>query len=421
MNIVVLGGDGFCGWPTSLHLAAHGHNVTIIDNFIRRATDKTLLMNSLTPILPLEDRIYRWGKVKPNAAHDIDHYVCDVRGPRLISFLSRFVDGVDAIVHFAEQRSAPYSMVRPRYTVDNNIKGTHNVLHSIVELQEIQGREVPLIHLGTTGVYGYGENMGGRIPEGFLRVLPLDESGNAQRRPVSIPYPYTPGSVYHMTKCMDNLMFHYYAKNYGLKITDLHQGIVWGTQTEETSLHKGLINRFDFDGLYGTVLNRFVAQAACGHPLTVYGTGGQTRAFIHIKDTVRCVRLAVENPPEGEGLRIMNQLAETANVLELAKKINRMTGAEIRLYKNQRNEAVANALSLRNDSLLELGLEPTYLEDGLLDEIYGIAKKFRNRIDHDLIMANAPWNKSKETFDQVGELYAQPHSIPTQSAVVNDA
>lgn len=400
--MIVLGGDGFCGWPTSLHLAAHGYRVHIVDNLVRRDIDKELLSNSLTPIRSPEERVARWRKTKAPYMGEIIFLKEDVREMDFAAYLMEF-DTLLGIVHFAEQRSAPYSMVRPNYTVTNNTEATHTVLHAMAEVKDALDEDIPLVHLGTTGVYGYGEGLGGSIPEGYLSVVPRSsfDGSTSLQRPVSIPYPYNPGSVYHMTKCMDNLMFHYYVKNWHLKITDLHQGIVWGSQTKETLLHKHLLNRFDFDGVYGTVLNRFIAQAACGHPLTVYGTGGQTRAFINIQDTVRCVRKALEHPPLGDSLRIINQLAETANILQLANIVSHYTGAEIRFYDNPRNEAVENPLSLVNETIRGLGITPITLGEGLPAEILGIANKYKNRIDIDRIMIPALWD-GKKTFDGVG-------------------
>ncbi len=230
------------------------------------------------------------------------------------------------MVHFAEQRAAPYSMKSPlhkRYTVDNNLNATHNVLVAIVE----SGLDIHLVHLGTMGVYGYG-TAGIKIPEGYLQVkIDADDGRTVEQE---ILYPANPGSVYHMTKTQDQLLFDFYNKNDRVKITDLHQGIVWGTQTEETRRDERLINRFDYDGDYGTVLNRFLMQAAIGYPLTVHGTGGQTRAFINIQDTVRCIELAVANPPQsGERVNILNQMTETHRVRDLAQLVAEITGATV--------------------------------------------------------------------------------------------
>ena len=279
----------------------------------------------------------------------------------------------DAVIHFAEQRAAPYSMKSDRhknYTVNNNVNATHNLLNAMVEI----GLDAHLVHLGTMGVYGYS-TVGAAIPEGYLPVGIETESGETAKR--DILYPANPGSIYHMTKCLDQLLFQFYAKNDALRITDLHQGIVWGTHTEQTRRHEQLINRFDYDGDYGTVLNRFLIQAAIGYPLTVHGTGGQTRAFIHIQDSVRCIELALKNPPQrGARVEIFNQMTETHRVRDLAEMIAGLTGSEIAWLPNPRKEAAENDLVVRNEKFRQLGLNPITLQDGLLEEIVDVGKKY---------------------------------------------
>jgi UDP-sulfoquinovose synthase len=248
---------------------------------------------------------------------------------------------------------------------------------------------VHLVHLGTTGVYGYG-TAGMKVPEGYLKAK-VDVDG--EEKEIEILYPANPGSIYHMTKTQDALLFYYYNKNDQLRITDLHQGIVWGTNTPGTLLDESLINRFDYDGDYGTVLNRFLMQAAVGHPLTVHGTGGQTRAFIHIRDTVNCIRIAIENPPtRDDRVKIFNQATETHTVRDLALKVSEMAGAEIRYYTNPRNEDAENTLRIANEKFLELGLNPITLEDGLMKEIYDIARKYGDRCDKSKIICTSTWN-----------------------------
>ncbi|SFL39704.1 NAD-dependent epimerase/dehydratase family protein [Shimia haliotis] len=389
-NIIVIGGDGFCGWPTSLHLSRGGFNVTIVDNFSRRAIDEELGAQSLTPIASIDDRIAAWKEVSGNdirfekidAAQEFD---------ALYALLEELQP--EAVVHFGEQRAAPYSMrgvSQKRYTVDNNINATHNLLAAIAALD----LDTHVVHLGTMGVYGY-DGDGLEIPEGYQKVLvPGDDNIVYQRE---ILYPTNPGSVYHMTKSMDQLLFQFYAKNDQMRITDLHQGIVWGTQTPETKLDDRLINRFDYDGDYGTVLNRFLVQAAVGHPLTVHGTGGQTRAFIHIRDTVRCIRLAIENPPaRGDRVVIRNQMTETHRVRDLAKLVSDMTGAQLALVDNPRNEAAENDLRVSNESFIALGLRPTTLAEGLMEETVEIAQRFADRFDRKTVAAASLWTKNQK-------------------------
>lgn len=385
MKIFVLGGDGFCGWPTALHLSDAGHDVTIVDNLSRRQIDVLLEVQSLTPIAPLSTRLETWHKV---SGKKIGFAFLDLAAEydKLVDLLKKYQP--DAIVHFAEQRAAPYSMKTPktkRYTVNNNVNGTHNLLCALAET----GIDAHVVHLGTMGVYGYGWSGSAPIPEGYVKVKIDTPEGEIERE---ILHPANPGSIYHMTKTLDQLLFAFYTKNDHVRVTDLHQGIVWGTQTPQTVLDEKLINRFDYDGDYGTVLNRFLMEAAIGYPLTVHGTGGQTRAFIHIRDTVRCIELAINNPPKrGEKPSIFNQVTETHRVRELAELIAEKTGAKITNVPNPRVEAEANELVVENKQFLDLGLKPTTLSEGLMDEIQNIAKKYAVRIDKTKIPAASQW------------------------------
>jgi len=391
VKVLVLGGDGFCGWPTSLHLSDIGHDVIVIDNLSRRAIDVELGVDSLTPITSMEERVKVWeeisgkkiGFVNLDLAKEYDRFAALLKSER-----------PDAIVHFGEQRAAPYSMrneVAKRYTVDNNVTGTHNVLVAIVE----SGLDIALVHLGTMGVYGYGWSGTAPIPEGYLTVKVPTPDGDLDRE---ILHPANPGSVYHLTKTLDQLLFAFYAKNDQLRVTDLHQGIVWGTQTPQTARDERLINRFDYDGDYGTVLNRFLMQAAIGHPLTVHGTGGQTRAFIHIRDTVRCIQIALENPPKrGDQVKVFNQVTETYRVRDLAELISKLTGVEIANLPNPRVEAAENELNVDREKFQALGLNPTLLSEGLLEESRDIATKYRDRADTTKIIARSVWRQGMET------------------------
>ena len=390
MKVIVLGGDGFCGWPCAVNLAEQNHDVIIVDNLSRRKIDIDLEVESLTPISSISDRLSAWEEIggKPMRFINMD---ISKQYQKLLNLLIE--EKPDSIIHFAEQRAAPYSMkssFTKRYTVDNNVNGTHNLLAAIVE----SNLDIHVVHLGTMGVYGYGSHRGATIPEGYLKVEVPQPDGS--RFEEEILHPASPGSVYHMTKTLDQLLFLYYNKNDLVRITDLHQGIVWGTNTEATLKDPRLTNRFDYDGDYGTVLNRFLMQAAIGYPLSVHGTGGQTRAFIHIKDSVKCVQLALENPPKsGERVKIFNQMTESHQVGELAKKVASLTGAEINNLPNPRNEAVENDLIVDNKCFIELGLNPTTLDNGLLEEVVEVAKKYSKRCDLKRIPCISSWTKKQ--------------------------
>lgn len=383
-KIIVLGGDGFCGWPTSLHLSKQGHEVIIVDNLSRRAIDEELQVTSLTPIQPIDVRLEAWQEVSGNTIKFKNLTIGQDYKELLALFKN---EQPDTVIHFAEQRAAPYSMKsaeHKRYTVNNNLSATHDICAAIVE----SGLDIHLVHLGTMGVYGYG-TAGMQIPEGYLNVK-VEQDGNTAEQ--EILYPANPGSIYHMTKTQDALFFQFYAKNDSLRITDLHQGIVWGTQTAETKLDERLINRFDYDGDYGTVLNRFLMQAAVDYPLTVHGTGGQTRAFINVQDTCKCLEIAVENPPErGDRVHILNQMTETHRVIDLANMISDLTGTEVALVNNPRKEAAENELHVANDKFLAYGLEPITLAEGLLKESAEIAGKYASRCDVERIPCISNW------------------------------
>jgi UDP-sulfoquinovose synthase len=379
-KVLVLGGAGFCGWATSLHLSQKGYDVTIIDNMSRRKISDEINADSLTPISDIATRIDAWNKVSGKAIKFLNIDVAmDYTGLKIA------VDAIrpDTIVHFAEQRAAPYSMKstsHKQYTVSNNLVGTHNVLCVINEVDP----RIHLVHLGTMGVYGYS-SVGLQIPEGYMQI-------QAEGKDLEIMYPPKPGSIYHMTKTQDALFFQFYAQNDNLRITDLHQGIVWGTNKKETKLDEALINRMDYDSDYGTVLNRFTIQAAIGHPLTVYGTGGQTRAFIHIQNSVECIALAIENPPNsGDRVTIRNQTTECHRLSDLVEIIKEHTDCKVMYIDNPRKEAVENDLDVCKKSFLDLGLEPITLKAGLLDDTLALAKKYHTRVNRETILPMSKW------------------------------
>ncbi len=384
MKIIILGGDGFCGWPTTLKLSSENHEILIIDSFVRRDIDKELGIKSVTPISSLKDRLDSWYKLSGKKINYLKFDIA-IDYDSLLKAFNAFKP--DVIIHFAEQRAAPYSMKsswHKRYTINNNINATNNVLAAIVEIK----LDAHLVHLGTMGVYGY-KTPDIEIPEGYLNVKIQKEN---EYHDLEILYPSDPGSIYHLSKAQDQLLFSYYNKNDGVRITDLHQGIVWGIQTKETLIDEKLINRFDYDGDFGTVLNRFIVQSVLNYPLTVHGNGGQTRAFININDCVECINLAVKNPPgTNERVKIMNQMTETHKIIDLAKLISNKTGVKIEKVENPRNENAENELDVSNKNFIDLGLKQTKLDETLINEISIISEKYKERIDKNKIPCKSKW------------------------------
>jgi UDP-sulfoquinovose synthase len=385
MKIAVLGGDGYCGWATALYLSQKGHSVAIIDNFLRRTWDHELGAQTLTPIRPLADRVRVWQSLTGKA---IELFIGDVADyDFLASSLKSFEP--EAIVHFAEQRSAPYSMIDRKHAVFtqvNNVVGTLNVLFAIRELMP----DCHLIKLGTMGEYGT-PNID--IEEGYLTI---EHNG---RKDV-LPFPKQPGSFYHLSKVHDSHNIMFTCKAWGLRATDLNQGVVYGTMTDEVALSEALINRFDYDEVFGTVLNRFCVQAAIGHPLTVYGTGGQTRGFLDIRDTVRCVEIACLNPAAQGECRVFNQFTEQFSILDLARLV-RTAGeklgltVEVEHISDPRVEAQEHYYNAKHSKLIELGLEPHLLSDSLLDSLMNVALQYRDRIDATVMLPQINWRQPR--------------------------
>jgi UDP-sulfoquinovose synthase len=385
MKICVLGGDGYCGWATALYLSGQGHAVAVVDNFVRRQWDFEVGAQSLTPIQPLTDRLRVWQEL---TGKSIELFIGDVND---YDFLSGVIENFqpDAVVHFAEQRSAPYSMIDRKHAVFtqvNNVVGTLNLLFAIQELRP----DCHLVKLGTMGEYGT-PNID--IEEGYIRI---EHNGRSD----VLPYPKQPGSFYHLSKVHDSHNMMFACKIWGLRATDLNQGVVYGTVTDEVVLDEALINRFDYDDVFGTVLNRFCIQAAAGHPLTVYGKGGQTRGFLDIRDTVRCIEIACLNPANRGECRVFNQFTEQFSVLELAEMVRAAAwklGMRVNIehLEGPRVESEEHYYNAKHSKLIDLGLQPHYLSDSLLDSLMNIAIRYQDRIDTSLFLPQVQWRNSR--------------------------
>ena len=408
MKIIVLGGDGYCGWATALYLSAKGHAVTIVDNYLRRQWDHELGAQTLTPIQPLSDRLRTWNRLTGKSIDVAVGDVCDY------DFLYSAIKAIEpaAIVHFAEQRSAPYSMIDRKHAVFtqvNNVVGTLNLLFAFREFQP----DCHLVKLGTMGEYGT-PNID--IEEGYIEI---EHNG---RKDV-LPYPKQPGSFYHLSKVHDSHNIMFCCRAWKLRATDLNQGVVYGTVTDETALDEALINRFDYDEVFGTVLNRFCAQAAVGHPLTVYGKGGQTRGFLDIRDTVKCIEIACTHPAAPGEFRVFNQFTEQFSVLDLAHKVQaagKKMGLKVDIdhLPDPRVEAEAHYYNAKNTKLKDLGLQPHTLSDSLLDSLMNIAIAYRDRIDSSLFMPQVNWRNARN--DRHRQLGATEPSISEARPAATD-
>ncbi len=387
MRILVLGGDGYLGWPTAMYLSARGHDVGVLDNAVRRQYDHELGSGSLVPIESLQTRVRTWqaltGKQIENFHGDLND--ADFTYQAIRDF------GPDSIVHFAEQRAAPYSMIDRKhavYTQTNNIVGTLNVMFAIGELN----RDIHLVKLGTMGEYGT-PNID--IEEGWLEVT---HKGRTDR----VLYPKRPGSFYHLSKVHDSHNLEFGCRIWGLRVTDLNQGVVYGQQTDETALDPRLATRFDYDGVFGTVLNRFAIQAVLGLPLSIYGGGTQTRAVIDIRDTVECIRLACENPASAGEFRVFNQATESFSLAEMAKTVaNSFPGqVDVEYLENPRVELENHHYAFTHTALESLGLQPHLLSDTLWTSMFGIIEQHRDRIDVNALRPTVQWRQTSSSLSQ---------------------
>jgi UDP-sulfoquinovose synthase len=390
MRICVLGGDGYCGWAAALYLSNRGHQVSIVDSLVRRQWDRDLEVETLTPILSMPERLTLWRQLTGTTIRFFPGDVTDYE------FLSATIQALDpeVVVHFAEQRSAPYSMIDREHAVStqvNNVVGTMNLLFALREFAP----DCHLVKLGTMGEYGT-PNID--IEEGYIEI---EHNG---RKDV-LPFPKQPGSFYHLSKVHDSHNITFACKIWGLRATDLNQGVVYGTVSDEVALHEGLINRFDYDEIFGTVLNRFCVQAAVGHPLTVYGKGGQTRGYLDIRDTVRCIEIACQSPAKPGEFRVFNQFTEQFRVLELAHMVkaaakNLGLKVEIDHLPAPRVESEEHYYNAKHSKLIDLGLQPHYLSESLLDSLLNIAVKYRDRVDQSLFMPRVNWRNARNDRSQ---------------------
>ncbi|MGB9144399.1 MAG: NAD-dependent epimerase/dehydratase family protein [Acidobacteriaceae bacterium] len=380
-KVLVVGGDGYCGWATALYLSERGYDVGIVDSLIRRHWDQQLGVETLTPIAPIRRRLDRWQQL---TGKKIDLFVGDICDyPFVQNFMRKFEP--EAILHFGEQRSAPFSMIDREHAVMTqvtNVAGNLNLLFAIKEFNPA----IHLVKLGTLGEYGQ-PNID--IEEGYIVI---QHKGREDR----LPYPMQPGSFYHLSKVHDTHNIRFACKIWGLRATDLNQGVVYGVLTDQTAVDDLLINRLDYDEVFGTALNRFCIQAAIGHPLTVYGKGGQTRGFLDIRDTVRCMEIAVANPAAAGEFRVFNQFTEQFSVQDLAMMVQKVGASagmkvEVKHVPNPRVEKEEHYYNAVNTALKDLGLEPHLLSDSLLDSLLHFAIRFKDRVDRAQIMPTVTW------------------------------
>jgi UDP-sulfoquinovose synthase len=397
MRILVLGADGYLGWPTALHLSARGHDVTAADSLVRRRWDRACGTHSLVPVATMPRRVERWETESGRriAWHRLD--VCDLHSLRSLIAAMR----PDAVVHFAEQRSAPYSMISASHAIEtqvNNVVGTLNLLFALRDVAP----DCHLVKLGTMGEYGT-PNID--IEEGFIDI---EHNGRRDR----LPFPKRPGSFYHLSKVHDSHNIEFTCRAWGLRATDLNQGVVYGMSTPETDIHPTLATRFDYDDIWGTALNRFCTQAALGHPLTVYGRGGQTRGFIDIRDTVRCIELAALNPAAPGEFRVFNQFTEQFSIRELAHRVEsarREHGLDttIENLRNPRTELEEHYYNARHQRLIDLGLEPHLLEQTLIDSVIARVERLRSRVQPSLFAPRVDWRAGEQAFSETGQVNGQ--------------
>lgn len=381
MRVLILGGDGYLGWPTAMHFSQQGDEVCIVDDFTRRRGHLERGTDSLTPIASMQERVDAWKQI---TGRDIDSRVLDICDWEGICDLFRTFDP-EAIIHYGEIPSAPYSMIDRDHaweTQRNNVEGCMNVIWAMKEITP----DAHLVKLGTMGEYGT-PNID--IEEGYLDI---EHNGRTDR----LPFPKLPGSMYHLSKVHDSHNIHFACRVWGLRATDLNQGVVYGIHTDETEIDDRLLTRFDYDEIFGTALNRFCVQAVIGHPITVYGGGTQTRGFLNIRDTIQCIDLATRNPAAEGEMRVFNQFTETFSVLQLAEEVvaaARHLGynAELAHVENPRWELENHYYNPTHTGLLELGLKPRLLSDELIETVLHTVERFKDRVNPRAIDPATRW------------------------------
>ena len=387
MRILILGGDGYLGWPTAMNLSTAGHDIAIVDDFSRRGMSVELGANSLTPIQSLQERVKAWKEV---SGRDITTYIGDLTDPYLVDDVFREFQP-ESIVHYGEQPSAPYSMISRKHAVmtqRNNVEGTLNVLFAMRDICP----DAHLVKLGTMGEYGT-PNID--IEEGYIEI---EHKG----RKDTLPFPKLPGSMYHLSKVHDSHNIHFACRIWNLRSTDLNQGVVYGIRTEETDLDERLCTRFDYDEVLGTALNRFCVQAVVGYPMTVYGKGGQTRGFLNIIDTLQCIKLAVENPAAAGEFRVFNQFTEQFSVNDLATKVQRVAqdlgiNAPVDPVDDPRVEAEEHYYNATHTKLLELGLKPHLLSDEVIAHLLQTIERYKDRVLLGPIAPKTRWDPRSDS------------------------
>jgi UDP-sulfoquinovose synthase len=382
MRILILGGDGYLGWATAMRFSNRGHEVHVVDNYLRRQAHREAGTDSLTPIaFGLPERVAVWKEITGKDIGVTEGDLCDWRVTEQVFRDFR----PEAVVHYGEMPSAPYSMKDREHAVftqTNNVVNTLNVLWAIRDLAP----DCHLVKLGTMGEYGT-PNID--IEEGYLEI-------NHNGRTDQLPFPKLPGSMYHLSKVHDSHNIHFACRVWGVRATDLNQGVVYGIETEETLLDDRLLTRFDYDDVFGTALNRFCVQAVIGHPLTVYGTGGQTRGYLNIVDTLQCVELAVAHRAERGEMRVFNQFTEQFSVRELAEIVQK-AGAEVGLdvevqsIDNPRVEKEDHYYNAKHTKLLDLGLAPHPLSEALVESMFGVIQRYQDRVIADHILPRDRW------------------------------